>query len=227
MIRAITFDLDDTLWEVAPVIERAEQQVQSWLERHYPRVAGRYSVESFRELRRQLADREPQRAHDLSYLRLESYRLAGEQADCGDGSMAERAFQVFIEHRHQVSFYQDVMPALEGLSGAYPLGVISNGNADVARLGIGHLFDFSLSAIQVGRPKPHPEIFQAACHRLGLPPREVVHVGDHPRDDILGASAAGLRTVWVNRHDRTWSGEQAPDAQISRLSQLPRVLRGW
>jgi len=60
-----------------------------------------------------------------------------------------------------------------------------------------------------------------------VPASEAVHVGDHPRDDIAGAQRAGLRAVWFNPQAKAWPGEQAPDAEIQRLSHLHEVLARW
>ena len=68
---------------------------------------------------------------------------------------------------------------------------------------------------------------QAALSRREQSPCAAVHVGDHPGDDIGGAQRAGLRAVWFNPQGKAWAGEQAPDAEIQRLSQLPEVIARW
>ncbi|MDY0248951.1 MAG: HAD family hydrolase, partial [Pseudomonas sp.] len=48
---------------------------------------------------------------------------------------------------------------------------------------------------------------------------------DHPQDDIVGAQQVGMRTIWFNPEQKIWTGEREPDAQISRISQLPDLLK--
>ena len=226
-IKAITFDLDDTLWEIAPVITRAECALYEWLCRHYPRIAEHYSIDSLRALRQQIVRDNPQHAHNVTYLRKESLRRAAQQCGYDGDVVAEAAWEVFIEARHAVTMFDDVVPVLERLSTSYRLGVLSNGNADIARLGLRHLFTFSLSAVQVGSAKPDRAMFARACELFDVTPAELVHVGDHPEHDIQGASAAGLRTVWINRAQLPWPGGDRPDAEIRSLAELEALLQFW
>jgi len=225
-IKAITFDLDDTLWAITPVIERAEQRVHAWLEQRYPRLAERYDVEAMRALRVEVERRHPHVAHDLGFLRRETFRIAALECGC-DERAADGAFALFMEARHDLTPFDDVLPVLADLRRRYRLGALSNGNADLQRLGLDGYFDFALSAQEVGRAKPHPEMFARACTAAGAKSEEVVHVGDHPEHDVLGAAQAGLRTVWVNRDARPWQGEGVPDAQIADLFELDAVLDGF
>ena len=109
------------------------------------------------------------------------------------------------------------------------LGVmVRHGFGDtVRRLGLADYFQFALCAEELGVGKPDPLPFREALRRAGVAPGEAVHVGDHPLDDIQGARAAGLRAIWYNPRGLAWQGEAAPDAQISRLDQLPQLLAHW
>lgn len=197
-IRAITLDLDDTLWPVMPVIRAAERAVFAWLEAYCPRVTQRYDSAGLSELRDRVAEENPDRAHDLSAMRRLTFARA--LTVCGyPEDKAEAAFEVFIEARHQVRFYDDVMPALEQLSSRYPLAAISNGSADVRRLGLEKYFRFSVHAKDVGRPKPAADIFDAAAGRLGFRSEHILHVGDHLEQDVMGARSAGFQALWLDR----------------------------
>ncbi|HEY6126362.1 MAG TPA: hypothetical protein VIV63_17040, partial [Steroidobacteraceae bacterium] len=68
-IRAICFDLDNTLWEVEPVLNRAERILADWLERRYPLIPQRFSPAAVLEMRAALLAEQPHQAHDLSFLR--------------------------------------------------------------------------------------------------------------------------------------------------------------
>ena len=116
---------------------------------------------------------------------------------------------------------------LELLRRHYTLGVVTNGNADVRRLGLADYFKFALCAEDIGIGKPDPAPFLEALRQGEVDAGAAVHIGDHPGDDIAGAQRAGLRAVWFNPQGKTWEAEGRPDAQIQRLSQLPDVLARW
>ncbi|HEY0675789.1 MAG TPA: hypothetical protein VGD25_06235, partial [Immundisolibacter sp.] len=134
-ILAITFDLDDTLWAIDPVIERAEQRMHAWLAEHYPRLPERYSVTALRTLRDDMLGLRPDLAHDLSALRLESLAMAAQR--CGYGrDVAEGAFAVMLQARTEVELVPAVLPVLTERSGRLTLGGLTNGNADIVRIGL-------------------------------------------------------------------------------------------
>lgn len=197
-IRALTLDLDDTLWPVWPVIERAEATLREWLSQHAPRTAARFDVAAMRAVREAIALEQPALAHDLSAQRRLS--IARMLAVAGDEpALVEPAFEVFFEARQQVELYADALPALRRLAGRWPVLALSNGNADVGRIGLGEWFVGSLGAREVGVGKPDVRIFTAACARLGCSPDQVLHVGDDWHLDVQGALAAGLQAAWIRR----------------------------
>jgi putative hydrolase of the HAD superfamily len=225
-IRVITFDLDDTLWDVWPIVERAEQRLHRWLEEHYPRIPALFTALELRALCAEIAEVYPKLAHDRTTLRKEALSLAAKRVDYEDFRV-ESAFEVFYAARNEVIFFDEVLPVLERLSRRYTLGALSNGNADIQRVGLAHLLTFAIHAVDVGAAKPEPAMFEAACRYLGVLPQQVVHVGDDPEHDILGAAHAGLRTVWVNRAGREWPGGERADAEIKTLAELEVLLMQW
>ncbi|MEO7877752.1 MAG: HAD family hydrolase, partial [Dokdonella sp.] len=106
-----------------------------------------------------------------------------------------------------------------------PLVSISNGNADLERIGLRGHFAHCISAREFGVAKPHSGIFHHACARLGLAPENVLHVGDDPHLDVTGAHAAGLRTAWLNRTGATWNWPLQPDLEIHDLAELAVWLK--
>lgn len=204
MIRAITFDLDDTLWPVTPVIEAAERAVTDWFRETVPDHSHHFETEALRELREQAAASHPHLAHDLSELRRVSLRAACRRAGV-DEALAEPAFRIFFRARNRVRLYPDVRPALARLARRHRLAALTNGNADLRLTGLSEWIGFSVSAIEAGAPKPDPRMFHHAAERLGLPPGQILHVGDDPERDVAGARAAGFRAVLLDRegrHDR-------------------------
>jgi len=197
-VRALTLDLDDTLWAVGPTIERAEHALHAWLQRSAPATAAAFDVRALRAVRDRVARDLSHAAHDLSLIRLESVRRA--LTDSGDDpALAEPAFEVFFAARHEVLLFADVLPALEALSARLPIVAVTNGNADLARVGISRFFTGALSARSFGAGKPDPGIFHAACSLAGAAPEETLHVGDDWRLDVRAALDAGLRAAWMAR----------------------------
>jgi putative hydrolase of the HAD superfamily len=219
-IRAITLDLDDTLWPVCPTIDRAEIALQHWLARRAPATAALFSDPHQRiRLREQAQSRLPHMHHDLSALRQEMIRLGLEQAG-EDTGHAQPAFEVFFAERNVVTLFDDALEGLARLAKRFPVLAVSNGNADIHRVGIGHFFVGSVSARDVGVGKPDPRIFQAASVTLGLAPEQLLHVGDDAHLDVIGAMQSGMQTVWVNRSDHLWTHDTAPHAEAASMLEL-------
>ncbi|WP_342316793.1 HAD-IA family hydrolase [Lysobacter sp. FW306-1B-D06B] len=219
-VRAITLDLDDTLWPFAPIGARVERVLHDWLTTHCPRTAQRFPIEAMRELRERIYFERPDLAHDFSLLRKLSLVRAMELA--GDDPLhADAAFEAFYDERNRVEFYDDSLDALARLAARVPLAAISNGNADLARVGIGTHFVFQLGAREHGTPKPAASIFHAACERFPLAPADVLHVGDDIEMDVLGAQRAGLRSCWINRTGAHWPhADVRPDLEFTTLAGL-------
>ena len=205
-IRAIAFDLDDTLWDIEPVMARAERRLLDWLREHYPRVPERFTTEDMRAERARIAKEEPQLAHDFAYLRKTCMRRHFNTCGYAEEGAA-LATEIFYAARNTIDLFGDVLPALTALRRNYVLGTLSNGNADLAKIGLAHYFSVSLNACQVGVPKPHPDSFGQLIAGLEVSPHEVLYVGDDPTIDVQGARSAGMRTVWMNRKRTTWPNE--------------------
>nr|WP_314480086.1 HAD-IA family hydrolase [uncultured Pseudomonas sp.] len=228
-IKLITFDLDDTLWDTAPVIASAEVVLRDWLQANAP-LLGDVPVEHLFAIRERIVLAEPDLKHRISALRRRVLMRALEDVGYDQHQaqqLAEAGFEVFLHARHKVEIFPEAQPMLELLSQRYALGVITNGNADVSRLGLADYFHFALCAEDLGIGKPDPAPFVEALRRGGVAASEAVHVGDHPRDDIAGAQRAGLRAVWFNPQAKPWGSEHSPDAEIQRLTQLHDVLARW
>ena len=199
-IEAITLDLDDTLWPVLPTLIRAEATLAGWLREQAPATAAFFTTEARAGIRRQLLAEHPDRAHDMSWLRRELLRRALLQA--GDPeSLAEPAFEVFLAARQRVELYPDVEPVLRAWAARYRLVAVTNGNADIAAVGLGAYFAGRVSAHAIGCRKPDPRMFEAACRLAGAAPGATLHIGDDWHLDVRAARAAGLQAAWLRRPD--------------------------
>jgi len=230
MIRAITFDLDDTLWDVRPALILAEQAQNDWLNRHYPTALAGLDNEALIARKRQLLKDQPELKHNISVFRLRFLEQLLTRVGIPDKEAeqaASAAFGEFIARRHHVTLFDHAEPVLHKLADQYLLGALTNGNADVFKTPLGRFFKFALKAEDVGAAKPDPSMFDQALALAKVTSSQLIHVGDSHEHDIVGAHNAGIRSVWL--------APAAPDtgalphsdkasAVISCLSELPGVL---
>ena len=220
-LKAVLFDLDDTLWPIGPVIAQAEIRWHAWLAERAPKVTAMFSIEELRRRRMELLAARPELVADLARLRrigLEAaFELAGE-----DAAHIDEAMRLFLAARNDVTPFEDVLPMLARMGRHLPLGVITNGNADLEAIGLHHHFQFTLAAAHFGRAKPDPDIFLAACAAMRVAPQEAVYVGDDLRLDVEGAQKAGMRAVWMNRSGSAahLAAGIAPDAICASFEEL-------
>ncbi len=227
-IKAVLFDLDDTLWPIVPVIERAERILHDWLERHAPVVAGAVTIEEMRRRRQTLMKTDPTYQIDLRRLRHAVLADAFRTHGCDPG-LVDAAMDVFSRARNEVLPFPDVVPALTTLQQHFLIGSVSNGVADLGEIGLASFFHASVAAHQFGLAKPDPAIFLAACEKLKVRPEEAVYVGDDPLLDVQGAQRAGLAAVWMNRGLHPGRGlpdEVRPDAICSDLHAVHAWILG-
>lgn len=228
-IKAISLDLDDTLWPIWPVIERAEKALLDWLTDHAPMTAAMFaSPTALREIREYMANvmikQRPEIRHDLGAIRLESIRLALYRAK-EDPRLAERAYEVFFAERNRVVLYDDALPALIAMFARYPLVSLSNGNAQLHLVGLAGYFKAAISAKEFGHSKPDPSIFLAAAGAVGVQPHEVLHIGDDAALDVQGALNVGMQAVWLNRDDKLWPYENcSPTLEVVSLADVCSAL---
>ncbi len=225
--KVITFDLDDTLWECMPIIERAEQKLRSWLEVNFPKITEKYSSLDCIEFREKISALHPEHAHDFTFLR--KAQLFNVALDSGYSNkiaenVRDQGFKVFITERSNVKLYDDVIPAFKILSKHFQLGALTNGNVDLSKTELDNYFSFSLNAITAGYLKPDYRFFQQACKLAIVDSSKILHIGDHPIHDINGAKNAGIESVWLNRHNETWPDLPKPSKIIYSLSELPNFL---
>jgi len=223
-IRTITIDLDDTLWEIHPVIKRAEARLFEWMSEHYPRITEMFGPAEFQILRSEVLAELEDHLHDLTFVRRVVLERLGEAAGYGD-SHVDAAFEVFDDARNDVELFPGVRSALSALRKRFTLIAVTNGNANLEKIGIRDLFDDIVSAAMAGAAKPARPIFDAAVKAGGASPVQTLHVGDDPLNDVHGARDAGLRAVWVNRHGNEWPTEyHAPDIEVQHIGELDALL---
>lgn len=127
--------------------------------------------------------------------------------------------------------YPDVRPALDALEGRVRLAVLTNGDptqqrAKLERLGLTGCFERLLTPTEVGAAKPAPAAFRAACAALGVAAGRAWYVGDDLAVDAVGATEAGLRGLWLDRHGEGDAAVSVPPAvpRIVSLGELPGIV---
>lgn len=226
MIRIIAFDLDDTLWDIKPVLIKAEKQLDDFLQQRFPTL--KYNVTSMRSLRHEVLKQDPHLVNRITELRrriIEKAMIKSDIANAERGSMD--AMGIFLEARNQIQCFDDVVPTLKQLSSKFTLGVLTNGNADINRIGLADYFSFSFSAEEVGAAKPAKDLFHIALKHTNSSPSEMVYVGDDLLLDIETANQVGIHSVWVNWKNKLNSqgaDALAPSETIGRIGELPSAV---
>lgn len=223
-IKAITFDLDNTLWETDVSILNAEAVMRRHLEDVAPAAwMADFSLEAFRAVRASVVSEQPEIAHNLTVVRrttlLRWFQAQGASLAEAE-ELAGEGFQVFYHARQQVEPYPGAVETIEALAARFPIGAITNGNADLLAMPIGRHFQFAYKAEDFPAPKPHPVMFEAALATLGIAPEQCLHVGDDVAHDIDGAKAAGMRTVWVNTRRLPEHQGQHADLVLTHVREL-------
>ncbi len=225
-IKALTFDLDDTLYDNRPVIVRAEQAMYDWLAEYHP-CSHTLTRQDWMALKQHIAMADPMLKHDVTLWRYElikiglmqlGYRLADAE------KAAHHGLEVVLAVRNNVNVPAETHRVLSELAQRVPLLAITNGNVDADKIGLGQYFSRVLVAGRDGLAKPAPDLFAQAVALLGLPAEHILHVGDHLVTDVGGAKMNGFQACWYNDQLRQLHSEPRsrllPDIEISQLAPL-------
>ena len=227
-IKYISFDLDDTFWDVMPTIYRAEDLTSSWIKENYPGADKIIQSTNMMDLRNKLLKEDPSLLVKISDLRTKMFYevglLAGYNKEESD-NLSKNAFNIFIEARNDVKLFEGVQETLESLNQNYSLGVITNGNADLKKIGIDHLFSHIFSSANSGAHKPDPKAFEILIEASGLKPEEICHVGDHPLNDVKGSLDCGMQPIWFKNKDAEWPYEELVVPQFEKWGDFESVLK--
>ncbi len=225
-IKMITFDLDDTLWDNRPTILKAEIDTREWIEDKVGEVQWG-DFDDFLSLREELIKEDASIEWDISKLRKEIFRKKIShitQPNLRD-EIVDNAFDIFITKRHEIELFDGVKESLENLSKKYILGVLTNGNADVYRFDIGKYFKFSISSLEAKNSKPNRAHFDKAIESVdGIQFNQILHIGDHQVNDILGAYNLGIDTLWFNNNNEKWSQDFPKPDEFKSWDILPKII---
>ncbi len=192
-IKAVTFDLDDTLWPLREVIIHAHKESNNWIIDKFPNMSKVLFTEQEQKMWQKLIAKDNSLRHRLSELRMkviETLLTENGVSDEDAKATSKDAFDIFLKLRHDITYFEGTLEVLKSLKEKYTLGVLTNGNASIETLKIDHLFDFYLNAEMVNDSKPG------------------AHVGDHPENDVEAAVKLGMKAIWLNLLDADWPEEK-------------------
>lgn len=222
MIKALTFDLDDTLYDNRPVIANMEATMMAWLNQLDPNH--RITTEQWLALKKASLKQNALYRHDVTQWRLATLRALFQQWQWCDSEIEHRVgegMRLVMKARQQVTIPAETHRVLSILSARYPLVAITNGNVDVEQIGLASYFSAVYLAGKDGLAKPNGDLFEKAQRFLNVSPSAILHVGDHPISDIQGAHQAGFQSCWLNLTDKPWENPDfSPSYVITDLSDL-------
>lgn len=224
-INALTFDLDDTLYDNHPVIVRAEQAMFDWLAQLLPRP-NMIRRDDWLRLKQQLVAVDPSLSHDVSEWRYEALKIGlmqlGWRLKAAELA-AQQGLELVLIERNKVDVPAETHRVLALLSAHLPLVGITNGNVDPQKIGLAGYFSQIYHAGRDGLAKPEADLFTRAICHLEMPAQQILHVGDHLRSDVFGAKKHGLQACWYNDQQRQLISTNVnclPDVEISHLAEL-------
>lgn len=229
-IAALTFDLDDTLYDNRPVIERTELEAMSFVQNYHPNLSVLKKTD-FMRLRQAIRLAEPEIYHDVTEWRRRAVEramldagLSLEEAEAG----AAASMANFAKWRSRIDVPQETHDTLAILAQKWPLVAITNGNAEPHLFGLDKYFKFVLRAGPHGRSKPFNDMYHLAAEKLGVPLEQILHVGDDLTTDVAGAVRSGLQACWINLRDgdlmQIDDSRLLPHLEISRLASLTALI---
>lgn len=230
--KAISFDLDDTLYSNFPVMMATDTKMVGYFAKHLPSQPHRiYDYHFWFVYREQALDLNPELTHDVGELRLQSYYLGIQSLGFSSViamKMAKQALSYFVKQRSNFTVPQSVHDLLAKLKKHWLIIAISNGNVDTKAIGIHHYFDAIYHAGFYNgvnlKQKPDVDMFKRACQRFNLHPEQLLHVGDCGANDVSGAIRFGCQTAWVSTYDVGKPLTLLPTLELTDVVELHRLI---
>ncbi len=225
--RVLCFDLDDTLYDNTVPIVAAERYIREFAGERY--LGGRIlAPEQYAETKAAVLRECPELAADVSMVRYFAYRqilLNFGYARDKAGVLAAVITEEFIRARSRIEIPDDTLETLNALRRHYHLAALSNGNADMKRTRLAHVFEHIWRPAGVFSPKPAGDLFRMAAGYYGISPQELLFVGDDPLNDISGALRFGCQVCWQTQYRKPERELKAlPHVMISHIRELIDLL---
>ncbi|MDR6999245.1 HAD family hydrolase [Neobacillus niacini] len=258
MLKAIFFDLDDTLlWDQKSVKEAfvatckvAEErygidheQLEEAVRDEARKIYSSYEfypftqmigINPFEGLWGNFLDEHdefPKMKETVPFYRKDAWTAGLKKLGVDDPEFGFELAERFPEERRKTPFvYQETFEILDALKGKYKLLLLTNGSPDLQNTKLTitpelvPYFDKIVISGDFGRGKPDPSLFEHALSLMELEKDEVIMVGDNLMTDILGANRAGIKSVWINRHEKD-RNEVIPTYEIKHLEELFGIIK--
>lgn len=233
-LKAVLFDLDDTLHDDTYAYHNAAEEVAR-------EVAAEHGIDALALKDAYINEAEGfwhrLSADDLkvklSSIRASMWQTALERVGAGGvPELAQRSADRYNAYRTKYfTLFPGAVDLLRALrERGMKLGIVTNGLSEthrekIALLQISEYFDAIFLSDEVGMVKPDPLLFAHACRTLGAAPSQSAMVGDRYDRDVRGALDAGLYTIWLNvRDEHLPPGATPPDATCSSIAEAGRIL---
>ncbi len=224
-IKAISFDGDGTLWDFNKIMRHSLGYALKELEQFDTQAAAMLNIDKMIEVRNRVAEELKGRVTNLEAVRLEAFQQTLKDIGKPDDALASHLNEVYLKHRFEdIELFDDVLPTLQKLQGKYTLGLLSNGNSYPERCGLEGIFQFVVFSQDYGVEKPDPKFFQIAVEKAGCTKEHLLNVGDSLKNDVIGATNAGIKCVWLNRNLPESHPEVRIEYEIHSLLDLLEIL---
>eukprot|EP00978_Attheya_sp_CCMP212_P002404 scaffold4911_cov54-Attheya_sp.AAC.2 len=237
----ITFDLDDTLFPIGPVVDEANvAMIEAITKLGYPSsITSETVIETTKNIRKELDSA-------ITYTDLRKLAIRTEllkynmDADALDDSVVHHVFEAWLLERHASAerhLFEGAQQVLTHLREQFPslqIGAITNGRGnplDMKGSALPSLFDFCISGEDEGvfpNRKPHKGIYEAALEHVklsltdGSSEKCWIHVGDDLANDVGASAACGAKTIWLDTNDdlKSSSSRFATNAPLPSWSTI-------
>ncbi|MGJ8691782.1 MAG: HAD-IA family hydrolase [Thalassotalea sp.] len=232
-IKAISFDLDDTLYSNRQVMINTDAAMQTYFQQlAISHQLSASPAEQFNHLfwlpfRQQALTLAPELSHDVTEARRHTYRLGFQQLGMPVQLIEDevsKAMHYFLSQRNKVAVPNEIHQFLSLLSKKFPLVAISNGNVDTKVIGLEPYFQHIFHAGNGFKQKPDSDLFHAAIKKLKINAKQLLHVGDCGNADIKGANRAGCQSAWLNCYDVGQPITQLADIELNQVTELAQLL---
>lgn len=225
-IKAIFFDLDDTLLNCRKAQHIAILEFKR-LHSEFDKFSNDEFAESWRKASSEIYDKYHYK--EITFEELKSGRMQNLYKNFDIKISFEKGSELFKEYHKLYEknwcLFDDTIEVISNLKDNYKIAIITNGDSiqqrnKIKKVELDKYFDNIFISTEVGFAKPHKEIFDYACEKIGEVPENCIMVGDLYKSDIQGSINSGIQGIWLNRSN----DDKEYEFQIKELSEIFKYL---
>ncbi|HHC6667323.1 TPA: HAD family hydrolase [Vibrio parahaemolyticus] len=237
MLKAIFFDMDETLCGTSQADKAAGQKFAAWIQQTYPQVSDpqpflqRYLQGVYKKLNAEFPQLVALLPDENAFRCGLIQTILAENGIHIDAEQAQQAQHYFDSARMGAfTFFPGVKEMLTDLRKHYKLVVITNGpifsqHPKLKATQMDEWVDHIIVGGEEPEEKPAASIFQKALNLVDIKPEEALHIGDSLAADIAGANTMGILSVWVNATGASNPTEITPNFEIRETVELKEILK--